>query len=76
MVTAAHWGQGLARAVVVAALDWLDDQGAELVDLNAYPDAASLYRSLGFSEPRAVSPRRTFNRTLHPVTMHSTPRIG
>ncbi|MFC3301010.1 GNAT family N-acetyltransferase [Arthrobacter agilis] len=43
-------GRGLARAVVSAGLSWLDEMNAEVVDLHATPDAAHLYRSLGFTE--------------------------
>lgn len=50
-------GRGLARAVVSAGLSWLDEMGAEVVDLHA-PNAAPLYRSLGFSEARSLSLRR------------------
>lgn len=51
-------GRGLARAVVTAGLSWLDEMGAEVVDLHATPDAAHLYRSLGFSEARSLALRR------------------
>ena len=50
--------QGLARLVVSAGLEWLDEQGAELVDLHATPQALGLYRSLGFVERSAPSLRR------------------
>ena len=51
-------GRGLARAVVTAGLSWLDEMDAEVVDLHATPDAAHLYRSLGFSEARSLALRR------------------
>lgn len=51
-------GRGLARAVVTAALSWLDEMKAEVVDLHASPDAVHLYRSLGFSEARSLALRR------------------
>lgn len=53
-----HRGRGLARAVVSAGLSWLDEMGAEIVDLHATPDAERLYRSLGFSEARSSALRR------------------
>lgn len=53
-----HRGCGLARAVVSAGLSWLDEMGAEVVDLHATPDAERLYRALGFSEARSVALRR------------------
>ena len=53
-----HRGRGLARAVVSAGLSWLDEMGAEVVDLHATPDAERLYRSLGFSEARSLALRR------------------
>ncbi|OUM45279.1 GNAT family N-acetyltransferase [Arthrobacter agilis] len=51
-------GRGLARAVVSAGLSWLDEMNAEVVDLHATPDAAHLYRSLGFTEARSLALRR------------------
>lgn len=51
-------GRGLARAVVTAALEWLDQAGVETIDIHATPAAAHLYRSLGFTEPRSVPLRR------------------
>ena len=57
-VEPAHRRRGLARAVVEASVTWCDEVGAEIVDLNATPDAVGLYRSLGFTEPRAVALRR------------------
>lgn len=53
-----HRGRGLARAVVTAGLSWLQEMGAEVVDLHATPDAERLYRSLGFSEARSLALRR------------------
>ncbi|WP_196880738.1 GNAT family N-acetyltransferase [Arthrobacter sp. CAN_A214] len=57
-VTPEHRGRGLARAVVSAGLSWLNEMGAEIVDLHATPDAERLYRSLGFSEARSLALRR------------------
>ncbi len=57
-VTPEHRRRGLARAVVSAGLSWLDEMGAEVVDLHATPDAVCLYRSLGFSESRSLALRR------------------
>lgn len=53
-----HRGCGLARAVVAAAVSWLDAQGAEVTDIHTTPAAAHLYRSLGFAEPKSASLRR------------------
>ena len=57
-VEPAHRGRGFARAVVSASVSWLEEKGAEVVDLHATPDAEGLYRSLSFTEPRSVALRR------------------
>ena len=44
--------QGHARAVVTATLDWLRVRGVPRVDLHASDEGESLYRDLGFHEPR------------------------
>lgn len=51
-------GRGLARGLTMASLRWLDEEGVEIIDLAATPQAEGLYRSLGFSEPRSVPLRR------------------
>lgn len=51
-------GQGWARAVVTAAIGWLDTAGVEITDLHATPAAAPLYRSLEFTEPKSAPLRR------------------
>ena len=62
-VEPAHRGRGLARAVVSAGLAWLDEQGAEVVDLHATPQAEALHRSLGFAEPASSALRRLSSQT-------------
>ena len=57
-VAPAHRSRGLARAVVEAALAWLDEQGVEIIDLHATPAAEPLYRSLGFTASRLAALRR------------------
>lgn len=47
--------QGHARAVVVATLDWLRSWGVARVDLHASDEGESLYRDLGFHEPRGLA---------------------
>ena len=47
--------QGHARAVVTATLDWLRDRGVPRVDLHASEEGESLYRDLGFHEPRGLA---------------------
>lgn len=47
--------QGHARAAVTATLNWLRDCGVPRVDLHASDDAESLYRDLGFQEPRGLA---------------------
>lgn len=47
--------QGHARAVVVATLDWFRARGVPRVDLHASDQGESLYRDLGFHEPRGVA---------------------
>ena len=61
-VEPAHRGRGLARAVISAGLAWLDEQGAEVVDLHA-TQAEALYRSLGFAEPASSALRRLSSQT-------------
>jgi GNAT superfamily N-acetyltransferase len=40
--------RGLARAVTSALLAWFTERGVRFVELHATPEAAGLYRSLGF----------------------------
>lgn len=47
--------QGHARAVVSATLDWLRARGVPRVDLHASDQGESLYRDLGFHEPRGLA---------------------
>lgn len=47
--------QGHARAVVTATLDWLRARGVPRVDLHASDEGESLYRDLGFHEPRGLA---------------------
>ena len=47
--------QGHARAVVVATLEWFRARAVPRVDLHASDQAESLYRDLGFHEPRGVA---------------------
>lgn len=50
---------GLARACVVALLEWFDrDSEAGVVVLNATSDGVDLYTSLGFAEPKFPAMRR------------------
>jgi ribosomal protein S18 acetylase RimI-like enzyme len=49
VVTAPRYrGRGLARRVIQAALQWLDEQGIRRVTLHATDIGQSLYASLGF----------------------------
>ena len=43
-----HATRRVARACVVAALDWARESGADSVSLHATADGESLYRGLGF----------------------------
>jgi len=52
-------GEGLGTAVVTAAVRWLVDHDAEIVDLHATPMAEPIYRALGFREPRSAALRLT-----------------
>lgn len=54
----AHRRQGYAREVFAALLDWFAAEGVPSVDLHATEHGEPLYRSFGFSEPRA----RALNR--------------
>lgn len=58
--------------MVSAGLAWLDEQGAEIVDLNATPQAARLYMSLGFAEP----PSRSLRKVRPKDTMADAPPVG
>jgi GNAT superfamily N-acetyltransferase len=49
IVTERDWrGRGLARAIVVALLDWYRERGIAKVDLHATGEGEPLYRDLGF----------------------------
>ena len=52
--------RGLARAAMLAVLDWLREQGVTRVELFASPDGEGLYRTLGFQQP----PRPAYSRAL------------
>lgn len=47
--------QGHARAAVAATLEWFRARGVPRVDLHASDQGESLYRDLGFHEPRGVA---------------------
>lgn len=40
--------RGYAREVMVALLEWTDEQGIEVIELHATPAGRELYRELGF----------------------------
>jgi GNAT superfamily N-acetyltransferase len=44
--------RGIARRVMGELIRWLRDDGVALVELNAAAMAESLYRSMGFADPR------------------------
>jgi ribosomal protein S18 acetylase RimI-like enzyme len=46
----AYRGRGHARAIMAGLLGWFDERGIRRVDLNASPEAQSLYRGLGFAD--------------------------
>jgi hypothetical protein len=48
----------MARAVMVALLQWFDQRRVPVVELHATPDGEPLYRSLGFGEEGGVALRR------------------
>ena len=50
--------RGFGRAVMVALVDWFDQEGVWAVDLHATPDGEPLYRDLGFVESHTVALRR------------------
>jgi GNAT superfamily N-acetyltransferase len=50
--------QGLARQIMVALLDWFDEQGVRTVELHATADGEPLYRALGFSDDPPMAMRR------------------
>ena len=41
-------------AELTRLLDWMRAAGIDVIDLHATPDGAPLYRSLGFTEPKAA----------------------
>lgn len=47
---ASQRGQGLARRVLEALMEWFSERGVPRVELQTTPDAFSLYRKLGFTE--------------------------
>jgi GNAT superfamily N-acetyltransferase len=40
--------RGFARAIMIALLEWTDEQGIEVIELHATPDGRELYEELGF----------------------------
>ena len=51
MATEPEWrGQGLARGIVTALLDWFGAQGIHRVDLHASAAGDPIYRTFGFAE--------------------------
>jgi GNAT superfamily N-acetyltransferase len=53
MATEPEWrGQGLARGIVAALLDWFGAQGIDRVDLHASAAGDRIYRTFGFAESR------------------------
>ena len=49
----AHRRRGYARACLEALLEWFrDETEARVINLNATADGITLYRSIGFTEPR------------------------
>lgn len=40
--------RGYAREIMVALLEWTDEQGIEVIELHATPAGRELYRELGF----------------------------
>jgi GNAT superfamily N-acetyltransferase len=54
-----HRGNGYARTVLTALLDWFDtDAHVPIIDMNATTDGIHLYRLFGFTEPRDLALRR------------------
>jgi len=53
MATEPEWrGQGLARGIVAALLDWFGARGIDRVDLHASAAGDPIYRTFGFAESR------------------------
>ena len=61
-----HRRRGCARAAVTALTDWLAEQGATLITLNASDDGAPLYLSIGFTYND-----RAMRRIRHPRPLDS-----
>lgn len=40
--------RGYARAIMIALLEWTDEQGIEVIELHATPTGRELYREFGF----------------------------
>lgn len=58
VVAPSHRGRGVGSALTSGLIDWLDEAGAEVVDLLASGDAEVMYRRLGFVEPQQTALRR------------------
>lgn len=57
-----HRRRGHARACLEALLDWFRTRTpARVINLNATPDGAALYRSIGFTEPRFAALQLTLD---------------
>ena len=56
MCTDVEYRGGLGRAALTPLLDWMRAAGIDVIDLHATPGGAPLYRSLGFTEPKAAAP--------------------
>lgn len=55
-------GNGYARAVFAALLEWFDERGVTSIALHATPYGAPLYRSFGFTEPKHLPLSRHASR--------------
>jgi GNAT superfamily N-acetyltransferase len=54
----AYRRRGLAKAVFVAILEWLEARGVKNIELHATPWGEPLYRSFGFKDPISPELRR------------------
>lgn len=53
-VTATHRGQGIGTRLLEAVQDWARENGVDRVQLNARPEARSVYERAGFEPPERL----------------------
>lgn len=87
LVEASRRGQGIATALMLRALDYLDEQGATTIRLDATPLGEPVYRKLGFVDeytlerfagvlPSGDGPEPMPENRVQPATKEWLPRVA